>query len=139
MVAPHMSFRQRGMALLEAMIAVVVLSVGLLGLAGLQLAGIKSNQVAYERSVATMHAYGVADRIRAGMSSTQYKPPTLSEAQAAATAWGAENVLLPGESIVIAQVDNRFNITVKWTERCAASETGCSSSGDRSFVTEFLP
>lgn len=137
MIAPHISVRQGGMALLEAMISVVVLSVGLLGLAGLQLAGIKSNQVAYERSVATMHAYGVADRIRAGMNSAYYKPPTLSEAQAAATTWGAENVLLPGESIVVARVDNRFTITVKWTERCAANEIDCS--GERSFVTEFLP
>lgn len=139
MVAPHISVRQGGMALLEAMISVVVLSVGLLGLAGLQLAGIKSNQVAYERSVATMHAYGVADRIRAGMDQDKRVPFTLPKAQAAAADWVNENVLFPSESIVVAQVDNRFTITVKWTERCAASETGCSLSGDRSFVTEFLP
>jgi Tfp pilus assembly protein PilV len=129
------------MAFLEAMIAVAVLSFGLLGLAGLQLAGIKSNQVAYERSVATMHAYGVADRIRAGMDTDKYRVPTLSEAQAAAAAWVGENVLLPGENVDIYQVKpaDPFRITVKWTERCAASEAGCSSSGDRSFVTEFLP
>jgi len=138
MIAQHISTRQGGMALLEAMIAVVVLSVGLLGLAGLQLAGIKSNQVAYERSVATMHAYGVADRIRAGMGEP-YKLPTSAEAQASLTAWKSENqsLLLPGESITVGQVGNRFTITVRWTERCAANESGCS--GDRSFVTEFLP
>lgn len=135
----HFSDRQGGMALLEAMIAVVVLAFGLLGVAGLQLAGIKSNQIAYERSVATMHAYGVADRIRAGMNSTQYKAPSLSEAQAAASSWVGENALLPGESVVISQVDNRFRITVSWTDRCKAGDTNCSSGTATGFVTEFLP
>jgi type IV pilus assembly protein PilV len=138
-VTPHIFNRQGGMAFLEAMIAVAVLSFGLLGVAGLQLAGMKSNQVAYERSVATMHAYGVADQIRGGMASAQYKRPTLGEAKAAAAAWATENVLFPGETVVITQPVNQIIITITWTERCLASETGCSSSGTRSFVTEFLP
>ncbi|UCV20471.1 type IV pilus modification protein PilV [Ferribacterium limneticum] len=139
MIAPHISVRQGGMALLEAMISVVVLSVGLLGLAGLQLAGIKSNQVAYERSVATMHAYGVADRIRAGMDPDKRVPVTLSQAQTAAADWVSENVLFPGESVGVSQPTggNQFIIRVTWTERCL--ETGCSGSGTRSFDTELLP
>lgn len=139
MLTPQFSDRQGGMALLEAMIAVVVLAFGLLGVAGLQLAGIKSNQIAYERSVATMHAYGVADRIRAGMDPAQYRSPTLAEAQASASSWVSENALLPGESVVISQVDNRFRITISWTDRCKAGDTNCSSGMATGFVTEFLP
>ena len=55
---------QAGTSLLEVLIAVVVLSVGLLGLAGLQIAGLRVNQGAMQRSQATMLAYDVFDRMR---------------------------------------------------------------------------
>jgi type IV pilus assembly protein PilV len=140
MVNPHMSDRQGGMAFLEAMIAVAVLSFGLLGLAGLQLAGIKSNQVASQRSVATMQAYNMADRMRAGMSSTVYTPLTAVNS-GDLSAWQAENaLLLPGGGGSVSVVDNRFNISVTWKEKCQTGETGCSSGMlTRSIDTEFLP
>jgi type IV pilus assembly protein PilV len=56
---------QRGFTLTEVLIAVLVLAVGLLGLAGLQLAGMKSNHSAYLRSQATIVAYDLLDRMRA--------------------------------------------------------------------------
>lgn len=56
--------KQAGTSLLEVLIAVVVLSVGLLGLAGLQVAGLRVNQGAMQRSQATMLAYDVLDRMR---------------------------------------------------------------------------
>ena len=55
---------QAGTSLLEVLIAVVVLSLGLLGLAGLQVAGLRVNQGAMQRSQATMLAYDVFDRMR---------------------------------------------------------------------------
>ena len=59
---------EAGVAMIEALIAIVVISFGLLGLAGLQLAGVRTNQVAYYRSVATAQAYDMADRMRANIS-----------------------------------------------------------------------
>lgn len=55
---------QTGTSLLEVLIAVVILSIGLLGLAGLQVAGLRVNQGAMQRSQATMLAYDVLDRMR---------------------------------------------------------------------------
>lgn len=57
--------RQHGATLIEVLIAVVVLSIGLLGLAGLQATSVKSNHSAYQRSQATLFAYDLADRMRA--------------------------------------------------------------------------
>lgn len=57
--------RQQGATLIEVLIAVVVLSIGLLGLAGLQATSVKSNHSAYQRSQATLLAYDIADRMRA--------------------------------------------------------------------------
>lgn len=51
--------------MLEVLISVLVLSFGLLGLAGLQAYGLKNNHSAYLRSLATQQAYDIADRMRA--------------------------------------------------------------------------
>jgi type IV pilus assembly protein PilV len=57
--------KDSGFTLIEALIATLVLAVGLLGLAGLQATSIKNNLSAYNRSQATQLAYDMADRMRA--------------------------------------------------------------------------
>jgi len=57
----------KGFALFEVLVAVVVLSVGLLGLAGLQVTGQRNNHSAYLRSQAVFFAYDMVDRMRANM------------------------------------------------------------------------
>jgi len=56
---------QRGVSLIEVLITLLVLSVGLIGLAGLQMVSIQANKSAYYRSQATLLAYDMADRMRA--------------------------------------------------------------------------
>ncbi len=53
--------------MIEVLIALVVLSIGLLGLAGLQSAGLRFNQSASMRTQATQLAYDMSDRMRANM------------------------------------------------------------------------
>lgn len=55
----------RGFTLLEVLIAIVVLSFGLLGLAGIQATGIKNTHDANLRTLAVQQAYDMADRVRA--------------------------------------------------------------------------
>ncbi|RVU41771.1 type IV pilus modification protein PilV [Rheinheimera riviphila] len=57
--------RQTGVSLLEVLIAVLVLSVGLLGIAGLQTANLRNTQSAHQRTVAVLLAASMAERIRA--------------------------------------------------------------------------
>ena len=54
-----------GFSLLEVLVALFVLSIGLLGLAALQTTGIKFNQQSYQRTQATLQAYEIIDRMRA--------------------------------------------------------------------------
>ncbi len=54
-----------GFSLLEALIATIVLSVGLLGMAGLQGMALRNNHSAYLRSQAVVMAYDMMDRMRA--------------------------------------------------------------------------
>lgn len=60
--------KQTGMTLLEVLIALLVISVGLLGMAGLQLTGMKMTNDAYFRSQATWLAYDMFDRMRANLN-----------------------------------------------------------------------
>jgi len=57
-----------GFTLIEVLIAMVVLALGLLGLAGLQATSLKQNQSANFRSQATLLAYDLADKMRANLS-----------------------------------------------------------------------
>jgi len=59
------SNRQRGMTLIEILVTVLVLAVGLLGMASLTVGSLKNNQGAFLRTQATILAYDMADRMRA--------------------------------------------------------------------------
>ncbi len=55
---------QTGFTLVEVLVATVILSLGLLGLAGMQTASMRYNQGAYLRSQATVVANDIIDRMR---------------------------------------------------------------------------
>lgn len=56
---------QRGATLIEVLVTLIILSVGLLGMAGLQTLSMQSNHSAYYRSQATFLAYDISERMRA--------------------------------------------------------------------------
>ncbi len=56
----------RGFSMIEILIALLVLAIGLLGVAALQLASLSGGQEAYARSQATAVAEDLASRIKAG-------------------------------------------------------------------------
>ncbi len=56
---------EHGFTLLEVMIALVIFSVGLIGLAGLQSASVLDNSRSYYRIQANFLAYDILDRMRA--------------------------------------------------------------------------
>lgn len=60
-----MTRRQRGFSLLEVLIAVVVLSFGLLGMAALQINALKNSQSSFQRTQAVMLSYFMLDAMRA--------------------------------------------------------------------------
>ena len=62
--------KHRGVTLIEAMISLVILAMGLLGLAALQGLGTKFGNKAYFRSQAITQAYDIFDRMRANPGGT---------------------------------------------------------------------
>lgn len=57
--------RESGFSLIEVLVAMLILAIGLLGLAALQAQGLRFNHDAYVRTQATHLAYDIIDRMRA--------------------------------------------------------------------------
>jgi type IV pilus assembly protein PilV len=122
----------RGFTLLEILIAMVVLSIGMLGVAALQGIGMRSNHGAYLTSQASLLAYDMADRIRANpdqfatysafVSDCPDPIPTAPLVTADLAEWScAIEALLPAGAGSIAGVDlgdfARYTIRVQWEDR----------------------
>jgi type IV pilus assembly protein PilV len=60
--------RVQGFTLAEVLIALLVMSIGLLGFAALQTLNIRNNHSAYMRTQATLLAYDMIDRMRANVA-----------------------------------------------------------------------
>ena len=63
--------RMAGFTLLEVLVALVVLSIGLLGLSGLQTSSLRNNHAAFLRSQATLLKADIVDRMRANSDSAK--------------------------------------------------------------------
>ncbi len=56
---------QRGVGLLEVLIALVIISIGLLGMAGLQAKAVKAERDSFNQTMAMVYAYYLSERVRA--------------------------------------------------------------------------
>lgn len=63
--------RQRGVGLIEVLVAVLVLSVAFLGIAALQAMSLSTNNSAMARSMATMASYSILDAMRADLAAAK--------------------------------------------------------------------
>jgi type IV pilus assembly protein PilV len=64
---------QQGFTLIEVAVALIVLAVGLLGIAGMQSSGMQNTLKSHHRAVAMMQAQDIADRIRANIAGMRGK------------------------------------------------------------------
>ncbi len=131
------------MTLVEAMIALLVISVGLLGIASLQLTAMNQNASSLNHSQAVWYAYNMSDRIRANLdefnnydginTSNGYSGDcvtnTCSTGQMlAADAADWENMMtnLPGGLGIITSNADGLLVTVMWDDNgTGATGTGC--------------
>jgi type IV pilus assembly protein PilV len=63
--------RQRGIGMIEVLIAVLVVSIGFLGMAALQAKALSTNNSAMARSMATVASYSILDAMRTDLTSAE--------------------------------------------------------------------
>lgn len=130
-----------GFSLIEVLVSIVVLSIGLLGTAGLMSASLKNTNTAFYRSQATFLADDIVDRLRANLTAArngQYNMGPLCAPGAGAmaaydcTEWmTAVAQTLPGGAGTVLVDNNRVvTITITWVD----PSSGDDNSGI--FVTE---
>jgi type IV pilus assembly protein PilV len=124
----------RGFTLIEMLVALLVLSIGLLGMAGLQLTGLKNNLSSSLRSQATYLCYDLLDRIRSNRSARAEYEVAYADESAPANAVAALDLsdwraalasTLPGgegEVEVAGPTDNQIIVRVRWDDSRGADD-----------------
>lgn len=135
-----MADRQRGMSLVEVLVTLVSTSVGLLGIAALQLVSMRSNQDAFARVQAASLAGSMLDRIRinrSGFDGHEYDHIAFNATGMAQKRSGADlgewqaeiDRALPGDTSVAAGAIERspgtdiVTVTVRWSAQAGNTET----------------
>lgn len=119
---------QFGVSLIEVLVAIIVLGVGLLGLAGLQVSAMQNSQSSYLSSQAALMAYNIIDQARAqgGSLSTN----DISE-------WNASLAALPSGSGTAEIESGKITVSISWIDAhwleapvAAAPENGDTDEGE---------
>lgn len=137
---------QRGLSLIESMVSLLVISIGLLGIASLQINAMKLNSSSYWHSQAIMAGHNMADRIRAnnieinnyiGIDTINNYSQDCKANSCVASAmriadaedWKDLLTTIPsGRGIVRAPVAGQLEVVVFWDdEGTGASGTACSN------------
>lgn len=128
---------QKGFSLIEVLIALLVTSVGLLGLAALQAKSLQYNHGAYLRSQANILAYDIADRMRLNRDVARTNGYNIALGESAPTGSGRVEVdqaewlallarILPSGDGAISCASRVCSITIKWRD--------AADNGDQQFI-----
>lgn len=132
---------QAGVTMIEVLIALLIFAIGLLGVAGMQTLALKSTNNSNARTLINMHAYEIAERMRANMPAAQDGKydgisavggvtdcrPSCTPTQLAALD-GDEWITnlqsdVPSATASVAYANGTASITINWTERGLGSDT----------------
>jgi type IV pilus assembly protein PilV len=145
----------RGFTLIEALVALLVLSIGLLGVAALQLTSLRSNTSSSYRSQATFLAYDIADRMRANRQAARaggyliafgdtLPATTTTVAEADLVAWknrvNAGTVLPAGADAEIAWADAASGVVairVRWSDSHGDAQLAQAAVGHETGIVTF--
>ncbi|MBD1551062.1 type IV pilus modification protein PilV [Pseudomonas typographi] len=141
-----MTARQRGASLIEVLVALLVMSIGLLGAAAIQLNALKFTDSSALRTKASFIAYDMMDRIRANpdgayaLASLDAAPGSGSlNAPATQDLYDFKaniTATLPDGTGVIAKTGYVYTITVGWNDARAATAVNSSNASSTETATQ---
>lgn len=115
---------QRGAGLLEVMIAVLIMGVGLLGIAAMQATALRNGQSSLERSQAVIQTYAILDVMRANRVNAVAGYYNTAGSTAQCTASAPVSGSPAGQQTAQVEVNNWLS-ALKQTVGTAADETTC--------------
>lgn len=127
--------RQRGIGMIEVLIAVLIVSIGFLGMAALQARALSTNNSAMARSMATVASYSILDAMRADIVNAK-----LGAYNGTVTA-GAANCPAAGTTLASVQLNSWCNQLGAALGAPATNPTtgtiNCSVVGDCTITIQF--
>ncbi len=125
---------ERGFNLIEILVTMLILAIGLMGIAALQFKGLQYNYDAYSRSQINFLAYDIADRMRlnrdnaadyvgnytlGGTAPTGCTQSTGADKDNDLACWrlSVYNALPPGSQANITQSSGEYEVLLSWTDR----------------------
>jgi type IV pilus assembly protein PilV len=127
-----------GFTLLEVLVALLLLSVGTLGCVALQLNALQATHSAYQRSLASLIAADVGERLWQGLGDGQIDTAWLSDwRQRRSCETGEVHVCLPELDVTIEGSTGSRVVTVSWAE--ARFEDAVGGRSQLEYVIELLP
>lgn len=132
--------KQQGFSLLEVMVTMLIVSFGMLGIAGIIITSLKNSQSSYARSQASLLVNDIVDRMRANRGAAEASPSPYNLALTAApagtevpaddlTQWRAAlAATMPSGtgSVAVDDATKKVTVTVQWDDSHA---TGNAAAG----------
>ncbi|MDF3867492.1 type IV pilus modification protein PilV [Pseudomonas denitrificans (nom. rej.)] len=142
-----MKRKSAGFTLLEVLIAMMILAIGLLGMASLMVTSLQNNQGAYARAQATTLAYDIVERMRANRPQAEIDnspyaitsgTPAVSTKDCSANGctpsemaawdlaqwWEELTTGIPGATATVTQISGRsYEIKLSWQETSLTRST----------------
>lgn len=108
--------QSRGFSLIEVLIAVVILAIGLLGVAAVQVVSLQQTNNSFLQTKANLHVQDIAERLRANGGDA------LPAGQVTAMTSEVQSDLGDGASVQIALNGSLATITLTWEEKVPVSQ-----------------
>lgn len=132
---------ESGFTLLEVLVSIIILSIGLLGMAGLLTVSLKSNNTANYRSQATMLADDIMDRMRANLTHARNSAFDVTIGGActgggqAIVDWDCEEwkamiaqSLPSGDASIVVDLNGNVAIVIQWDDGSGATTSFTTNS-----------
>lgn len=113
--------RQHGIGMLEVLIAVLIVSIGFLGMAALQAKALSTNNGAMSRSMATIASYSILDAMRADLNNAEGGAYNFTVAANACHSLGAAGIARTQMLAWCMQLADRFGAVASTTGRVACT------------------
>lgn len=130
--------RQAGLSLIEVLVALVLLAIGLLGLAGLQASGMRVGLGSVQRSQAVQLAQDMIERLRANVANAGSYDLALADAAPACASltscdlrdWRQRLMALPGGTGAVSVRGLQATVLVQWDDSRGGGALRGSAAAD---------
>ena len=123
---------QRGIGMIEVLIAVLVVSIGFLGMAALQAKALSTNNSAMARSMATIATYSILDAMRADLGSAESGAYTQTVTANSCSSIGSGTLAAVQLTQWCTQLGDALGAVASTTGTVA-----CSATGDCTITIQF--